>query len=114
MRDRGSRRTALASTGPRTPTGKARSSKNATRHGALSTTPVIPGLEDLAEWEQHRSAVIASLDVDGYLETTLADRVALQLWRLRRLTRHEIQTIDLATTPPVAETDNETPVGTSR
>ena len=54
------RRNAHRSTGPRTPTGKAVSARNAVRHGILSRSPVIEGVEREAEWRQHLDATIAA------------------------------------------------------
>ena len=46
------RENAKKSTGPRTPEGKARVSKNALKHGLLAQDSVIPG-EDPAEFDRH-------------------------------------------------------------
>jgi len=67
---------------------------NAVRHGLCATVPVIPGVERLEEWEVHRAGILQSLTLAGHLETVLAERVALLLWRLRRLTGYE--TVELA------------------
>jgi hypothetical protein len=75
--------------GPKTPQGKARSSRNPTRFGIHSADPVIPGIENLDEWRAHRDGVIASLAPVGSLETKLAERVALLLWRLNRVIAYE-------------------------
>jgi hypothetical protein len=75
--------------GPKTPRGKARLRHNATRFGIHSSDPVIPGLERLEEWRGHRAGVIASLAPVGYLETQLAARIALILWRLNRIIVYE-------------------------
>jgi hypothetical protein len=83
------RRNAQRSTGPITPEGKARSSKNALRHGVHSTLPVIPGLEWNEDWATHRAGILKSLAPKGTLEEALAERVALCLWRLKRVHRYE-------------------------
>jgi hypothetical protein len=82
------RANAAHSTGPRTATGKARSSKNALRHGLGSALPVLPG-ESPRAWEDFRDGIVASLAPAGPLETELAGRVALSLWRLRRMAAYE-------------------------
>jgi hypothetical protein len=83
------RRNALRSTGPITPMGKARSSKNALRHGVYSFLPVVPGLEWNDDWETHRDGIFKSLAPEGTLEEALAERVALCFWRLNRVHRYE-------------------------
>jgi len=77
-------------TGPRSDAGKERSSLNALQHGLRSERPVLPG-EDAAEWDAFRADTVRELRPFGTLETELADRVALQLWRLRRAARYEAQ-----------------------
>ena len=83
------RRNAAHSTGPRTPDGKVRSGRNATRHGLYARSPVIPRLEDPAAWDAHLAATIATLQPVGPLEHTLAERAALVLWRLGRVAHYE-------------------------
>jgi hypothetical protein len=82
------RSNAARSTGPRTPDGKARSAKNATRHGLRSDLPVLAG-ESADDWTAHRQGILASLCPSGALEQALAERVALCLWRLRRAAAYE-------------------------
>lgn len=76
-------------TGPKSPQGKARVRLNAVRHGLCTTVPVLPGLERVREWETHRVGVLESLAPVGHLETVLAERVALLLWRLNRVAAYE-------------------------
>jgi hypothetical protein len=76
------------STGPTTPDGKARSSKNALRHGLRSAVPVLPG-ERAEDWQEHRDGILRSLAPVGTLEQSLAERVALCLWRLQRVAAYE-------------------------
>src|SRR5687768_8874543 len=83
------RANAQKSTGPRTAQGKAITSRNGTRHGLRSTTPVIPRLESPAAWQQHRALTIEGLAPATALEEALAERVALILWRLGRVTAYE-------------------------
>ena len=73
--------------GPRTTSGKAITRRNALRHGVLSTLPVVPGLERPEDWQ--RTMLLASLAPQGDMETVLAERIALQLWRLHRVARYE-------------------------
>jgi hypothetical protein len=83
------RSNARRSTGPITPERKARSSKNALRHGVYSIMPVVAGLEWNEDWETHRAGILKSLAPEGTLEEALAERVALCFWRLNRLHRYE-------------------------
>ena len=86
----------MAKPGPKTKSGKEIVRWNAVRHGVLSTSPVIPGLEREEDWEAHRAGLLASLAPDASLEAILAERVALLLWRLQRVARYERESIALA------------------
>lgn len=91
------RRNALKSTGPRTPEGKALVGKNAIKHGLLAQLKVLPGLERPEDWERHLEQTVADLMPQGYMERTLAERVAHVLWRLRRAARYESEAASAAT-----------------
>ncbi len=82
------------STGPKTSAGKAVASRNAIVHAIRSKKPVIHGMEEESDWRAHRHGIMASLDPQGQLENALADRVALLLWRLDRVTRYEVAVTD--------------------
>jgi hypothetical protein len=77
-------------TGPTSEAGKERSSRNALKHGLRSERPVLPD-EDPAEWDAFRAAIVGDIDPGSAIEAELADRVALQLWRLRRAARYEAE-----------------------
>jgi hypothetical protein len=64
-------------------------SANALRHGILSTNPVLPVVENEADWQAHLDGQIAALEPQGDLELVLAHRIALTLWRLNRLIGYE-------------------------
>src|SRR5918998_1514436 len=83
------RENATKSTGPKSETGKAIAKLNAVKHGGLSPLPVLPELEAPGEWEAHLDGTLASLAPVGHLETVLAERVALILWRMNRVARFE-------------------------
>jgi hypothetical protein len=87
------RANARRSTGPRTTTGKTRSSQNALKHGLRANSALLPG-ESAADWREHREGVLLSLGAKGALETALADRVALVLWRLRRVGPCDAATVE--------------------
>lgn len=74
--------------GPKTPTGKARVAVNAITHGLSSLRSVVPG-ESSTDWELHRRTIVDALAPVGPVELALAERVALALWRLRRVAAYE-------------------------
>lgn len=78
-----------SSGGPKSAGGKAIAKWNAAGHGITSPAPVVPGLEEAKDWTEHRGGVFGSLSPVGTLEENLAERVALMLWRLHRVTRFE-------------------------
>jgi hypothetical protein len=82
--------------GPVTQEGKEVVRWNATRHGISSPAPVVPGLEEPQDWQEHREGILESLSPVGHLEFTLAERVALISWRLHRVTRFETGVIAIA------------------
>jgi hypothetical protein len=85
------RTNALASTGPRTADGKAVAARNATRHGCFAAVPVIANLgESQGDWDAHRAGIVDALGPVGLMEVTLAERVALLMWRLDRVARYEV------------------------
>ena len=75
---------AQRSPGPRTPAGKARVSLNALKHGLTGRDVVLPG-ENADDFDSFRAGLLASLDPQGELEGALAERIAADLWRLRRV-----------------------------
>ena len=79
------RRNALRSTGPKTESGKQRSSKNAIRHGLTAETVIEP-LEDPEDYRAFEQAVTADYDAETEVERELVLRLASLLWRLRRTT----------------------------
>ncbi len=74
----------MPQTGPRTPEGKARSSRNAVKHGLYSASLVVAD-EMLADWQTFLDAFVESLRPETGAETELACRAASILWRLRRV-----------------------------
>lgn len=81
--------------GPKTPAGKARVSKNATSHGIWSFHPVvIEGFETKEKWESFLREMFESLAPEGAFEKELAERIAVALWRLRRVTHYETAVVN--------------------
>jgi len=82
------RRTAIRSTGPKTETGRAIASRNALKHG-LTADRVILFDERQEEFERFYAGLIAALKPQGPMEAQLAERIAINAWRLRRAYRIE-------------------------
>jgi hypothetical protein len=61
------------------------------KHGMLSDSPVIPGLESQEAWEEHRQGIWESLRPVGYLETLFATRIATESWKMGRSVRYQAE-----------------------
>ena len=85
------KRNASRSTGPRTPIGKKRVSRNAVRHGFYSRFLVIPrdDKESYREYSNWHAAIREYYQPVGWLERFLAEEIAGLSWRRRRLLRAE-------------------------
>jgi hypothetical protein len=88
------RRNAQRSTGPKTPSGKARSSQNAVRQGLTAETVIGP-LEDPADYRAFELAVTTGYDAETTVERELVLRLASLLWRLRRATSVETSLLQI-------------------
>jgi len=75
--------------GPRTAAGKARSARNALKHGLRAAKYLVLPDEDAAEFAALETALIEELAPVGALQTLLARRVAIAAWRLARADRIE-------------------------
>jgi hypothetical protein len=78
------RANAQLSTGPLTPAGKARSSQNALQHGHLSRKLLLPS-ESQLEFDALLFQLQSELNPLCTLELALVERIAIGLWRQRRL-----------------------------
>jgi hypothetical protein len=85
------RANARRSTGPTSASGKEIAKLNAVKHRGLSPLPVLPEVEARDAWQVHLDGTLASLQPVGHLETVLAERVALILWRMNRVIRFECE-----------------------
>jgi hypothetical protein len=72
------------STGPRTESGKQRSSLNALRHGLTARSAVLPS-EDPAAYENHRRQFVDEYQPATPTETQLVGELADTSWRLNRI-----------------------------
>ena len=75
---------ATHSTGPRTPEGKLRSSRNALRHGLTAASPVLP-TEDPEAYESHLRSFLDEYQPATPTETQLVRELADTAWRLNRI-----------------------------
>ena len=96
------RRNAQRSTGPRTRTGKAASSRNALRHGLLATQITLPD-EDPDAFEEVRTQMTAEFAPHGPLEVLLVERITASAWRLRRVVQVEAGVMAVRTRDAQAE-----------
>src|SRR4051812_41959369 len=87
------RSNAAKSTGPRTESGKAASSHNATTHGFTATTVVL-STEDHSLFDQPRQQLHEELHPVGLIETDLVDEIATARWRQRRCVIFESAQLD--------------------
>jgi hypothetical protein len=84
--------TSGVSTGPRTPEGKAASSMNALKHGLTAKTALIPG-EDPEEFRDFVWSMVQDLAPRGPVQAELAQRIAVLMWKRRRLAGAEEQAL---------------------
>jgi hypothetical protein len=84
----------LAKRGPKTEAGKLVAATNSTRHGILSAKPVVLAFESEHSWRNHRLSVMDSLDPQDGVEQVLAERVALNSWRLNRVAVYETELLN--------------------
>lgn len=82
------RENALKSTGPMTIEDKARSSKNAMKHGLLSKDLVVHG-ERLSEYQMFRQNLIDTFQPQGPIELLLVEKMTCCAWRQRRAIQAE-------------------------
>ncbi len=90
-----SRRNAQKSTGPRSSVGKRRSSRNAVFHGLRSEELLLDG-ESQSEFAALLEALRDEFSPHGPYESHLVERMAVGMWRSRRLMRAEKAEIQLS------------------
>jgi hypothetical protein len=88
------RANARHSTGPRTDSGKQRSSLNALRHGLTAASAVLPS-EDRAAYDAHRRGFFDEYQPATPTETQLVQELADTSWRLNRIPLLEAQVLEV-------------------
>lgn len=86
------RANAQKSTGPRTVQGKQRSGKNALIHGILSRDLVID-TEDPSEFAALLDGLLDAHEPAGAAEALLVEKIAMALWKMKRLNAVESATV---------------------
>ena len=104
------RRNAAKSTGPKTTEGKAVASRNALRHG-LTACQLVLFDEGLADFRRFYTELLAALAPADAFEETLAERVVLGAWRLRRMGRIEAAVLKNAESHVGTEATHGTELG---
>lgn len=84
----------LAKRGPKTEVGKVIAATNSTKHGILSAKPVVLAFESENGWRNHRQSILDSLEPQDGVEQVLAERVALNSWRLNRVAVYETELVN--------------------
>jgi hypothetical protein len=87
------------STGPRTDSGKQRSSLNALRHGLTAASAVLAS-EDQAAYDAHRRGFFDEYQPATPTETQLTQELADTAWRINRIPALEAALLDRAANPP--------------
>ena len=83
--------------------GKAASAQNSLRHGVLSSHLILPN-ERREEFDAFQAELQQEFMPQGVLEMSLVERIAIALWRQRRLVRAESAEIEFrqSVTKPMA------------
>ena len=87
------------STGPRTDSGKQRSSLNALRHGLTAASAILPS-EDQAAYDAHRRGFFDEYQPATPTETQLTQELADTSWRLNRIPLLEAALLSAPPTHP--------------
>ena len=90
------------STGPRTESGKQRSSLNALSHGLTARTAVLP-TEDPDTYQRHIEQFLDEYKPATPTETQLVHEIANTAWRLNRIPFLEAELLSRATNPPTEQ-----------
>jgi hypothetical protein len=90
-RAQASRANGARSRGPATEAGKQRAARNAVRHGLWVKDLWIAKGEDPVEFASLHTALYDEWAPQGVVEATMVNELMMTVWRLRRLTRLEVE-----------------------
>jgi hypothetical protein len=82
------------STGPKSLEGKNTASRNATQHGILSSSLILPD-EDPLDFQQLFEELTDSFQPIGVLEMILVEKIAVSIWKQRRVVAAETAAVTL-------------------
>ena len=85
------------SRGPVTPEGRARSSKNAIKHG-LSSRAIVLSNESESEFEKLLESYLAQFNPQSEIEASLVEQLVAARWRMERVWAIETSLLDLEMT----------------
>ncbi len=90
------RRNGARSRGPVTAEGKARSSRNALKHGLAALQHFVLEDEAPSELEELTARLIAEIEPESEIEARLVKRMAIAFWKSERAERIEVALFDAA------------------
>ncbi len=90
------RRNGARSRGPVTPEGKARSSRNALKHGLAALQHFVLEDEAPSELEELTTRLMAEVEPESEIEARLVKRMAIAFWKSERAERIEVALFDAA------------------
>jgi hypothetical protein len=104
------RRNGAKSRGPATPEGKARSSRNALKHGLAAADHLLLAGEDRAAYDELLANLVDEIEPGTELEAQLVRRLAAALWKQARADRLEAKLFAWTDTPKVFHAGKYLPV----
>ena len=96
------RRNGARSRGPVTAEGKARSSRNALKHGLAALEHFVLEDEAPSELEELAARLMAEVEPESEIEARLVKRMAIAFWKSERAERIEVALFDAAPEAPPA------------
>lgn len=97
------RRNGARSRGPKTPEGRARSARNATRHGLTAASAVLLDTESREQFEAFRQSHLLAFAPRNQLEACLVEQFVTACWRLFRVRALETALLEPGTRQVSAE-----------